>query len=422
MSQMAETLNLSNEMASRLPQQLVALMQSAGAMADYQGQRLYLVGGVVRDLILGRTNLDLDLVVEGDALSLAPQLASITQGKLTTHPRFGTAKLRWNEWSIDITTARSEVYDRPGALPRVKPGSLADDLFRRDFTINTLAIRLNPGRYGELVDLYGGRDDLDQGLIRVLHQKSFVDDATRIWRALRYEQRLGFRLEPVTLELLQRDIPLLDTISSERIRHELELILKEERPEKVLARAGELGVLAKLHPQLKGDGWLAQRFEQARKMGASAEVTLGLYLALLTYPLSHSQVEQFVSYLRLPRSLSQVLEDTHNLKTKLRVLANPRLRPSTVYSLLSSYSPAAITTVLLASDSPAVRHHIHLFLHKLRYIRPALRGDDLKRLGVVPGPQMREVLSRLHQARLDGQVASRRGEEELVRQWLRRQA
>ena len=415
---MPKTINLSAEIKDQLPAELVAFMQTAGAIADYQGQHLYLVGGVVRDLLLGQTNLDLDLVVEGDAIELAQQLTNITQGKLTTHSRFKTAKLRWNRWNIDIATARSETYDRPGALPGVKPGSLADDLFRRDFTINTMAIQLNPGYYGELIDLYGGRKDLKAKLIRVLHKKSFTDDATRIWRGLRYEQRLDFQLESDTLKLLKRDIPMLDTISGDRIRHELELVLKENYPEKVLRRAEELKVLAKLHPGLKGNDWLAGKFEQARQLSSPGLPPVVLYLALLAYPLTNEEVEKLISFLSLPKLLAQTLRDSTSLKTKLEPLANPELSPSAIYSVLSGYSSTAITANSLATESPEARRHIQLFLDKLRYIKPVLTGDDLKRMSIAPGPQIKKILDRLHQARLDGEVTGKHDEEDLVKGWL----
>ncbi|MFC2005783.1 CCA tRNA nucleotidyltransferase, partial [Chloroflexota bacterium] len=263
---MPEVTNLFSEIEKQLPAELVNFMKVAGEVADRQGKSLYLVGGMVRDLFLKRTNLDLDLVASGDAINLAQQLTESTHGKVITHPRFYTAKIQWNKWSIDLATARSETYDRPGALPNVKPGSLDSDLFRRDFTINAMAVELMPGRYGQLIDLYGGRNDLKHKLIRVLHERSFIDDATRIWRGLRYEQRLNFQLEPNTLRLLKRDTPMLDTISGDRIRHELELILKEEFPEKILRRAEELKALPKLHPALKGDIWLTEKFGKVREL------------------------------------------------------------------------------------------------------------------------------------------------------------
>ncbi len=415
---MPEVINLASHIEKQLPADLVSFMQAAGRIAQGQEQELYLVGGVVRDLLLGKPNFDLDLVVEGDAISLARQLIPAGQGKITTHPRFGTAKLQWDRWSVDLTTARSETYARPGALPSVKPGSLSSDLFRRDFTVNAMAIFLNTIHYGELIDLYGGRDDLEHKLIRILHEQSFTDDATRIWRGLRYEQRLGFHLEENTLELLKRDIPMLDTVSGDRIRYELECIFGEERPEKVLRRAEELGVLPKLHPSLKGDGWLAAKFEQARRLSSPNPPPFGLYLSLLAYPLTAEDSENLISYLRLAKPLAQALRDSGNIKARLGALADPGLPPSRIYHLLRGCSPLAITASSVASDSPAARRHLQLFLGKLRYVKPALTGNDLQGMGITPGPGIKEILERLLDARLDGKVKSKKEEVELVRGWL----
>jgi tRNA nucleotidyltransferase (CCA-adding enzyme) len=410
--------NLSAEINAQLPFELVSFMQAAGEMAQRQGRKLYLVGGVVRDLLLGRANFDLDLVLEGDAVKLAQELADIKKGKVTVHTRFGTAKLRWDGWSVDLTTARAETYAKPCVLPTVKPASIKDDLFRRDFTINAMAIELSASHYGQLIDLFGGQDDLEHKLIRVLHEKSFIDDATRIWRGLRYEQRLNFRLETVTLQLLKRDISYLDKVSGDRIRHELELVLKEAYPEKVLSRADELGVLAKLHPALKGDGWQAGKFEQARKLSSPDSPSTELYLSLLAYRLNQEENEELISYLRLPKSVAQVLRDTIAIKTRLKSLANPKLSPSGIYSILHGYPLPAVMASSLASDSPVARQHLNLFLSKLRYIKPALNGEDLKRMGVAQGSGIKEMLNKLLEARLNGEVASKRGEEAMVKQWL----
>ncbi len=414
---MAEVVNLSRKMEKQLPAGLVEFMQTAGLVAASQGQNLYLVGGVVRDLLLGRTNLDLDLVVEGDAITLAMRLQKITQGKVTVHTRFQTANLKWNNWSADLATARSETYTRPGALPTVEPGSLDTDLFRRDFTINTMAIELVPRRWGRLIDLYEGRNDLKKGLIRILHENSFSDDATRIWRALRYEQRLDFRLEPDTLRLLRQNIAMLDTISSDRIRHELELVLKEEFPEKVVRRADGLGVLAKLHPSLRGDDWLSEKFEAARQASLPDSPSVELYLALLVFRLSNEETEEFIQRLRLRRSHARTLRDSYSLKARLGELSDPVLAPSRIYRLLHGFSQSALTANYLATDSPIAKQNIHLFLTRLRYVKPALTGNDLQKMGITPGPRMKEILERLHQARLDGKVTSKQGEVEMVRGW-----
>jgi len=410
-------INLAAAIEERLPAGLVAFLRQAGVVAGGRGEGLYLVGGIVRDLLLERPNLDLDLVVEGDAIALARQLAEQQQGEVTIHRRFGTAKVRWDSWSVDIAGARTETYAHPGALPATRPGSIKDDLFRRDFTINAMAVELSGATYGRLLDLYGGRDDLERKLVRVLHEQSFVDDATRIWRGLRYEQRLGFRLEAGTQRLLKRDIPLLATISGDRIRHELELVLSEELPEKVLCRAAELGVLGRVHPSLKGDSWLVERFARARRLSAPAPPPVALYLALLAYRLSGEEAEQLISYLRLPRTVARVLRDTVAIRGKVASLAAPGLAPSRIYDLLHGYAPAALTANLLAADAPTAAEHIRLFTGVLRYVRPALTGEDLKRLGVAPGPRIREILDRLRAARLDGKVKSKQEEEAMVRGW-----
>jgi len=415
---MSEVNNLAGKIEEQLPAALVEFMQSAGLVAASQGQNLYLVGGVVRDLLLGRTNVDLDLVVEGDAISLAQRLATITQAKVTFHLRFQTAKIKWDSWSVDLATARSETYSKPGALPKVEPGLLDTDLFRRDFTINTMAIELVPTRWGELIDLYDGRDDLEKGLIRILHENSFVDDATRIWRGLRYEQRLNFELEPDTLRLLKQNIAMLDTISGDRIRHELELILQEELPEKVLCRAGELGVLEKLHPSLKGDDWLSEKFEEARKASLLGSPPAELYLALLAYRLNNEETEEFLQKFRLRKLHARTVRDSQSLKAEIKALAEADIAPSRIHRLLYGYSQPALTAGLLASDSPTAKQNIQLFLTRLRQVKPSLTGKDLQKMGIPPGPRMKEVLQQLLKARLDGKITSKKGEIKLVEGWL----
>jgi tRNA nucleotidyltransferase (CCA-adding enzyme) len=415
---MPKRINLARIMEKQLPAELVNFMWLAGEIVLTRGERLYLVGGVVRDLLLGQANLDLDLVVEGNAIELAKQLKKINQAKITTHPRFNTAKLQWDRWSADLATARAETYDKPGALPSVTPSSIDNDLSRRDFTINAMAIHLNPGDYGKLVDSYGGRNDLKNRIIRVLHEKSFIDDATRIWRGLRYEQRLDFHLERKTLRLLKRDINMLDTISRDRIRYEIECILQERYPEKVLRRAEELGVLAKLHPALKGDGWLAEKFDQARRLTSPQPPEIELYLALLAYSLTSGEAESLISRLNLPKSLAQTVRDAITLKSKLKLVAIPGLSPSSIYRFLDGYSSQALVANSLATESPAASQNIRLFLSRLKHIETWLTGEDLIKMGIAQGPQIREVLERLHEARLNGKATTRQDEEKLVRSWL----
>ena len=409
--------NLSKELKAYLPQRIFNLLRDTGDKASRMGQEVFLVGGVVRDLFLARANFDLDLVIEGDAIKLAQELAKSSQVKLIAHHRFGTAKLNFLDFTIDIAAARRETYSRPGALPDVQPGTVNDDLLRRDFSVNAMALRLTPGRFGELIDLYHGQDDIANRLIRILHPKSFRDDATRIFRAIRYEQRLGFTLEPKTAELLIRDAAMIRTISADRIRHELMLILMEEFPERALKRSGELGVLSELHPSLKGSGWLSERFEQARQFPKISSL-YPLYLCLLVYRLAPNENDQFLSRLNFPKKLAEAMRQTLQLKAQLDLLAKTELKPSDIYQLLHGYTSQAIQANLLAVQSNVIRQNLQLYLTKLRYVRPLLTGDDLQKMGVPHGPQLGKMLSALYEAKLNGEVRTRRGEEQLLRSWI----
>jgi len=415
---MPEINNIADKIKDQLPAQLAAFLRQAGIKADNDGDKLFLVGGVVRNLLLGKSNLDIDLVVEGDAIALAQKLAGEAACKITVHKRFNTAKIDWHGWSVDIATARRESYARPGALPDVKPGSIEDDLIRRDFTINAMAVELSPQGFGRLIDLYSGQKDLEGGLIRVLHDRSFIDDSTRIWRGLRYEQRLDFRLETESLRLLRRDINRLDGISGDRIRYELECILAEKQPEKVLQRAAELGLLAKLHPSLKGSDWLADMFIRARKLSSPKKPTIVLYIALLTYNLTKEEKEQFILYLSLPKTLAQPIKDSSVIKSRLPKLASGKPKKSGIYHLLRGYSSDALKASLIATDSEAARRNIQLHLDKLHNIKPVLTGSDLMEMGIPQGPQIKEMLNKLLDARLDGEVKTQKEEERLVREFL----
>jgi tRNA nucleotidyltransferase (CCA-adding enzyme) len=401
-----------------LPEDLLRFITAAGELVAAKGQSLYLVGGAVRDLFLGRSNLDLDLVVEGDAPSLARQIARQKGMKVVTHPHFGTATISIDNASFDIVTARSESYFRPGALPAVKPGTIRDDLYRRDFTINAMAAHLHPERFGELVDPYDGKGDLDRGLIRVLHGDSFRDDPTRIWRAIRYEQRLGFRLEPETESLLRRDLAVMDAVSGDRLRHELERILKEDEPEKAVNRAYDLGVLQRLTSSLQGNGWISRRFERARQASPDLQAEPVVYLALLAWRLDKGQIEAFIERLNFDRGTTRVLRQIPPLKEILQSLEAPDLRPSEIYHRLERYRAQAILTAALATDSEPVHRRLALYLSSLRAVSPSLNGDDLKRMGVPPGRKLGGTLRALIDARLDGVVTSREEEEALVRRWL----
>ena len=406
-------MNLAKRIEQYLPGQFLELVKDVSGQAAKRGEKVYIVGGLVRDIILGHPNFDIDLVVEGDAVKLAQDAAKNSQARLLAHRRFGTAKLEYANFTLDLTTARKETYTRPGALPTVTPGTLKDDLIRRDFSINTMAVSLASKDYGELVDPYNGKGDLEHRLIRVLHPESFSDDATRILRGVCYEQRFGFEFEAETARLLERDIPMLDTISGDRIRHELEHIFEEERPELAIKRLGELGILHRISPLLNSDGWLAERFDKARNLKKPAQLP-SLYFCIFIYSLSEKEIEKFIARLNMPAKLSRAMRDTIQLKARIRLLDKTSMKPSEIYYMLRGYEPLAIEASAIASESANMRRHLQLFFTKLRYVRTSLDGEELKRLGVSAGPEMGKILEILHRAKLDGDIRTRADEKNLV--------
>ncbi len=395
--------NLAEPVRRRLPPDLLQFVLKAAAEAAGRGERLYLAGGAVRDLLLERAGLDIDLAVEGDAVALAQTLAAEGNAPLTVHRAFGTAAMRWGRYSLDFASTRRESYERPGALPSVRPGSLPADLLRRDFTINAMAISLNQDDFGALSDPCGGRRDLEAKLVRVLHERGFQDDPTRIWRAIRYQQRLDFLIEAQTLGWLVRDIAGLDAISGERLRYELECVFAEEFPEKILARAGELGALAGIHPALRADDWLAERYRLARQSEAPETPPASLYLGLLVYRLEDSAAAALEQKLNLPKAAASVLNSLRRLKSRLGELSEPGRRPSEVYDLLHGLDPAALRAAAVAVPDSAASRNIEFYLNKLRHVSPGISGRDLLKMGIPPGPCIGEVLRRRLAERLDAE-------------------
>jgi tRNA nucleotidyltransferase (CCA-adding enzyme) len=422
----------------------------------------------VRDLLhridLGSavTYPDIDLVVEGDAIRLARELAERYGGQVRSHQRFGTAKWLLPEGllngssgsdpiatrqgrsnaaqgcpapktarqpaALDFVTARTEFYEHPSALPEVERSSIKQDLHRRDFTINTLAIRLLPEHFGEVLDFYGGESDLRQGLIRVLHSLSFVEDPTRILRAVRLEQRMGFRIESRTLELLEHALDLLDRVSGERIYHELHLILCEPEPERALRRLDELGVLRQINPELQADEWVMDRVTDLRRglVGTPWERSKLAdvhFLGILAFRLAPAALESLISRLRIPGYEADTLRQVELLhRTCLPRLQEP-LRPSQIYALLSTFGSNALLIAWLGSSDEAVRAQLAQFQRDLRGVQPIIDGNYLRStFQLRPGPMFRRVLDALRGARLDGLVVTLADEHSWVEGWMKERA
>jgi len=278
-----------------------------------------------------------------------------------------------------------------------------------------MAVSLNPDDFGRLIDPCGGRPDLESKLIRVLHVRSFIDDATRLWRGVRYEQRLGFEIEPMTLDLLQRGLPLLETITADRLRYELECVLKEQAPEKVFRRAGELGLLGTWHPALRGDQWLMDACSRLRWLVEQPPPEA--YLALLAWRLDASHREEFIGRLRLTRHQARAVRDAGKLVQAEATLTAVGTKPSLVHHLLDGLVDEALTAAL-AAFSRSAAYYVERFQGEWRCAAPELTGEDLKSLGVSRGPDIKRLLEDLRDRRLDGAIGSRGAEEAFVRDWL----
>jgi len=382
--------------------------------ADEEDRTLYLVGGGLRDLMLGRGQVDIDLVGEGEMRSLAEAAAAALGGRWLEHRAFGTATVEGQDFRLDLAMARAERYARPGALPRVRPASIDEDMARRDFTINAMALALCGRQRGQLLDPFDGMGDIARGLVRVLHDRSFIDDATRVLRAVRYETRFSFAIEEKTLALLKRDMVYLDTISGARLQHELVRLLAEDEPEKGLLRCQELGVLAAIHKALRFDDGLAVAFRRARRAG-QAPPQLELYLALLGTRLSPADAEAVALRLALSKRQWQALEGAADLSQLLPWLSRADSRPSQVVERLETYPLLAVEAWALAARQSAAGEKLGRYLREWRYVKPSLDGRALARLGIARGALMGGVLRLLKGARLDGQASSRQEEVELVR-------
>jgi tRNA nucleotidyltransferase (CCA-adding enzyme) len=405
------------------------LMEQIGICAAELNMVAYAVGGCVRDLLLDIPNFDLDFVVEGSAIRLAEALEARFPARLqiqAKHDRFQTSTLSFNEAidrEVDLSTARVEFYEFPAALPTVEASSLRQDLFRRDFTINALAVCLNPGRYGELIDYFGGLKDLRDKRIRVLHQFSFIEDPTRIVRAARFAGRLGFKLDLRTKEQAERAIEMgiFDDLAGVRMRTEMQLILESKDRLKSLDLLGQLG--GRL-------GYLDSHLEYGPKVRRTLTVAGRL---LRKFPLPDAWIVYLgllLSQLPLPR-LTAVLDRLHlpnEQKTNiLKGIALPdqlnsidgEVKPSQIHALLHGHSDEslAIAACMTEAHSP-LRRMIKLYLEELRNIHVTISGADLLRMGFPQGPAIGKALGKLTEAKLDGKVDGVNDEIEFVRSFL----
>jgi len=401
-------------------ERLAPVFEAVAALTEaYEG--VYLVGGTVRDILLGERNFDVDIAVEGDAIALAQALADALGGRVRAHEKFGTAVVVYGDGErVDVVTARTEFYDAPAALPAVEHASIREDLFRRDFTINAMALSLKGDDYGRLVDPFSGRADLEQKRIRVLHNLSFIDDPTRIFRAIRYENRYGFRMDEHTVRLARGtiEIGLVGDLSSARLRDELVALLEEGEVEHSILRLAELGADKAIHPHLAADDEAVKLLARLRALAQQYALDVPawrLALIALARKLPPDEVYDWLQRLKMRRRDAEQIAAAVTVGPRIvERLRNRDVEPAETVALADRYAPDAPLFALALTELEP----LHDYFRGLRDIRLEVTGSDLAALGLSESPRVGEVLAELRRRKLNGELDGRESELEAARELI----
>lgn len=422
--------NVKRVMEELLPDRVMEILRQAGETAAYGDEEVYLVGGAVRDLMLRKRNLDIDLVVEGTGIPFARELAECLGGcRVKTHEKFGTAKLLFTDGlTVDIATARHEYYDSPGALPEVEMSSIKRDLFRRDFTINTLAVALNPKAFGRLIDFFGGTRDLKERVIRVLHNLAFVEDPTRILRALRFANRFDFSVGKHTHSLMKSAIKInvFERVEGRRLLNELVRILEEQNPVGAVGLMDEYKILPIIFPGIDYSYRTRELLESSRGvldwwrfqfLDEDLEKWIVHFLAL-TDSLGQREFEYAVERLGMaPHTALKLFRERRNAPGVLAEFGRGLVdRASRAVELLRPFSHEMLLYMMAKTGRDETRKAVSEYITRLRHVKPELTGSDLIDMGYEPGPQFHEILEQLRNARLDGMISSTDREIDFVRE------
>jgi tRNA nucleotidyltransferase (CCA-adding enzyme) len=418
-------------MKKHLSKRAIQLLHDLGRVADRLELPIYAVGGFVRDLLLGNDNIDIDVTVDGDGILFAETFATGFGCRTKSHEKFGTAVIIFPDgYKVDVASTRLEYYASPGALPTVERSSLKMDLYRRDFTVNTLAIRLNDSCFGELIDYFGAYRDLQDRVIRVLHNLSFVEDPTRVFRAIRFEQRLNFRIAKHTEDLIKNAVKMdfLERLGGRRLLSELVLILKEKEPLRGVWRMASLGLLRFIHPGLQLTPQMQQMLEEVRYVVSWFDLLYldrhyerwAVYFLAICAPLTDEQFWGTCTRLAVSEHFKEKLVEARKQGEELvaelarRAAVQGRLENSEIYFFLRGLPVEVLLYLMAKTDNAEIKKGISLYFTKLQGIRTHIGGEDLKRMGLKPGPEYRDILDALLTAQLDGRVESREEEIALV--------
>jgi len=430
------TRNIAPILAAELSPAMIGLLRQAGEVADSINAAVYIVGGFVRDILMQVKNFDVDFTVEINGIEFAQAMGDQLSARVRIHKRFGTAVLVLPDgFKIDIATARREFYEFPAALPRVERATLRQDLYRRDFTINAIAVQLNGDCFGDLIDFFGGEKDLRQGMIRILHSLSFIEDPTRIIRAIRFEQRYNFQIEEQTLGILREAVAgkFLSRLSPHRIRTELVLILQENNPVPTVRRMVELAVMDQIAPMIEfnHEFWrmlnrIPKVIEQARTL-VGEQIVAGIerwiiYWLILFHQSAEDQGSRVIRHFHLPKKAAGMVETAYALERQLTGLGLPprKIKMSTLHGILKQSPPEIILYLMARTSSRAWQSRLLQYLRAVVTDRPLLSGEDLKQKGIPPGPIYSELLKAVASARFDGLILTREEEEQFIDNWLAR--
>jgi tRNA nucleotidyltransferase (CCA-adding enzyme) len=424
--------NIANLLTERLPRAVTSILKDLGEIADEIDLNAYLVGGLVRDVILKRENLDVDIVIEGDGIQFARAFADHSGAKVRIYPKFGTAVVIMPDgFKIDIATARIEHYESPAAPPEVMLSSLKRDLFRRDFTINTLAVHLNKGHYGTLVDHFGGMKDIKERSIRVLHNLSFVEDPTRILRAIRFEQRFGFKIGKLTESLIQNAINIhcFENLLGQRFFSELKLMLMEEDPVRIIERMNGFKLLKYISPELKLTEELGDVLTRIKGilvwfnllyLGVSYEPWKVYFLGLTSY-LSETAMNNLAERMQIhDKEVLNLIFARLEARQASKELSRIRDKDNySVYRILSPLCPEILLCAMAKTRNERVKKFISTFFTKLRGTEVHLKGKDLIHMGFKPGPLFKKIFEDILAAKLQGEVLTKEDEIEFVNRKFR---
>lgn len=425
------------KMNHTLSKRMLKTIKLIGTIGDENGVNVFIAGGVVRDIVLEKKTIDLDIVVEGDAIPLAVKFAEKTGGTLVTYKRFGTSsvliersKRTWkrtcpgNKLKIDIISARKEKYRCPAALPEVEFSCLKNDLFRRDFTVNAMAISINQKTFGLFMDFFNGRRDIKKGIIRVLHNKSFIDDPTRILRAVRFEQRLGFKIEKCTEQLIKQAVKreMFNKTQNQRIREELILLLGENSALKSIFRMNELHELKFIHPELKFKKTeIKKTFSNLKKNIKWHKISSGemqginvwlMNFMLMTDNLTQGETGEVIKKFVFTRKESSIIRAyKENGKRVIKSLSSRKEIPaSKIYMILRNLEPEVLLCVMSKTRKSVAGNRIKKFLARYRKIKLQIKGHDLKKTGFEPGPEYKRILLLTLCEKINGKFVSKQDE------------